>query len=215
MKIILSSLFSGGVTNPQVLVSGAIFQSTRVLDCVRLFATQWTVACPAPLSRGFPRQEYWSGLPLPPLGDLPIPGIELVSPVASALTGGFFTTEPPEQSIILTVWVKKQICLFFSLPDPELCVSHRYTLILARRRKANLVYICVQITSKPEGNWLRQTLEHDFLKDYCLKMYQSVVKRWEQISTKKYRFPWQSISHFILLKKNFMILCTEAFLESL
>ena len=91
-------------------------------------------------------------MPLPPLGDLPIPGIELVSPVASALTGGFFTTEPPEQSIILTVWVKKQICLFFPLPDPELCVSHRYTLILARRRKANLVYICVQITSKPEGN---------------------------------------------------------------
>ena len=40
---------------------------------------------------GFPRREHWSELPLPPLGDLPGPGIELVSP---ELAGGFFTTEP-------------------------------------------------------------------------------------------------------------------------
>jgi len=41
---------------------------------------------------GFPRQEYWSGLPLPSPGDLPDPGIEPMSP---ALAGGFFTLEPP------------------------------------------------------------------------------------------------------------------------
>ena len=41
---------------------------------------------------GFPRQEYWSGLPFPSLGDLPDPGTE---PASSALAGGFFTTEPP------------------------------------------------------------------------------------------------------------------------
>ena len=41
-----------------------------------LFATPWTVACQAPLSMGFSRQEYWSGLPFPPPGDLPDPGIE-------------------------------------------------------------------------------------------------------------------------------------------
>ena len=46
----------------------------------------------APLSVGFSRQEYWSGLPFPPPGDLPHPGIEPVSPL---LTGRFFTTEPP------------------------------------------------------------------------------------------------------------------------
>ena len=40
---------------------------------------------------GFPRQEYWSGLPFPSPGDLPDPGMELASP---ALAGGFFTTEP-------------------------------------------------------------------------------------------------------------------------
>ena len=43
---------------------------------VWLFATKWTVACKAPLSMGFSRQEYWSGLPCPPLGDLPDPGVE-------------------------------------------------------------------------------------------------------------------------------------------
>ena len=59
-------------------------------------ATPWTVACLAPLSLGFPRQEYWSGLPFPSPGDLPDPGIEPESP---ALTGRFFTTEPPGKPI--------------------------------------------------------------------------------------------------------------------
>ena len=44
------------------------------------FATLWTVALQAPLSMGFPRQEYWSGLPFPLPGDLPNPGIEPMSP---------------------------------------------------------------------------------------------------------------------------------------
>ena len=54
------------------------------------FVTSWTVACQAPLSMGFPRQEYWSGLPFSSTGDLPDPGIEAMSP---ALAGGFFTTK--------------------------------------------------------------------------------------------------------------------------
>ena len=48
-------------------------------SCVRLFATLWTVACQVPLSIGFSRQEYWSGLPCPPPGDLPNPGVSYVS----------------------------------------------------------------------------------------------------------------------------------------
>ena len=62
------------------------------LSRVQLFATPWTVACQATLSMGFSRQEHWSGLPCPPPGRLPDPGIEPASPV---LAGGFFTTEPP------------------------------------------------------------------------------------------------------------------------
>ena len=55
-------------------------------DC---FVTPWTVARQAPLSMGFPRQDYWSGLPCPPPGHLPDPGMEPESP---ALAGGFSTT---------------------------------------------------------------------------------------------------------------------------
>ena len=54
----------------------------------------WTVACQAPLSMGFPRQEYWSGLPFPSPGDLPKPKIKPKSPVSPALAGGFLTTVP-------------------------------------------------------------------------------------------------------------------------
>ena len=60
----------------------------KLLSRVRLFATLWTVTHQAPLSLGFSRQEYWSGLPCPPPGDLPDPGITLVSPVAPALQAG-------------------------------------------------------------------------------------------------------------------------------
>ena len=49
------------------------------------FATLWTIAHQAPLSMGFSRQEYWSGLPRPSPGDLPNPGMELTSPEAPAL----------------------------------------------------------------------------------------------------------------------------------
>ena len=51
-----------------------------VLSCIQLFETPWTVAHQAPLSMGFPRQEYWSGLPFPSPGDLPNPAIEPRSP---------------------------------------------------------------------------------------------------------------------------------------
>ena len=51
----------------------------KSLSHVQLFATPWTVVCQAPLSMGFSRQEYWSGLPYPPPGDLPNPGIEPTS----------------------------------------------------------------------------------------------------------------------------------------
>ena len=59
---------------------------------VRLFATLWNVTCQALLSMGFSRQEYWSGLPFPPPGDLPDLGIEPMSLISPALAGGFFTT---------------------------------------------------------------------------------------------------------------------------
>ena len=52
---------------------------------VQFFVTPWTAACQAPLSMGFSRQEYWGGLPFPPPGDVPDPGIK---PVSLVLAGG-------------------------------------------------------------------------------------------------------------------------------
>ena len=59
---------------------------------ILLFLTLWTVAHQAPLSMGFSRQEYWSGLSCPPPGDLPNPGIEPTSLMSPALAGIFFTS---------------------------------------------------------------------------------------------------------------------------
>ena len=77
---------------------------------VRLFATLWTIAHQAPLSMGFSKQEYWSGLPLPTAGDLPDPGIETKSLVPPALADRFFTT---------VRMLVSQLCL--TLCNPMVC----------------------------------------------------------------------------------------------
>ena len=66
---------------------------------VRLFVTPWTVAHQAPLSTGFSRQEYWSGLPFPSPGDLLDQGIEPRSLMSPALADAFFTTRTTNQFI--------------------------------------------------------------------------------------------------------------------
>ena len=73
----------------RVQVYGVLLNPCGVLSSVRHFPTPRTIARQAPLSMGFSRPEFWSGLPFPPPGDLPDPGIEPASP---ALAGGFFTT---------------------------------------------------------------------------------------------------------------------------
>ena len=72
-----------------------LYYATCVLTFVspvQLFVTQWTIACQAPLSLGFSRQEYWSGLPSPSLGDLPDLGMEPRFLMSLALASAFFTT---------------------------------------------------------------------------------------------------------------------------
>ena len=71
----------------------------KLLSCIRFSVTPQTVACQVPLSMGFSRQEYWSGLLFPSPGDLPNPAIKPGSPVSPALAGRFFTTEPPGKSL--------------------------------------------------------------------------------------------------------------------
>ena len=68
------------------------YHLVKLLSHVQLFVTSWTVAHQAPLSMGFSRQAYWSGLPFPSPGDLHNPGIEPRSP---ALRADALTSEPP------------------------------------------------------------------------------------------------------------------------
>ena len=89
-------LIGGSVTLKPVLFRGPC---AGVLSHVRLSVTPWTVAFQAPLSAGFSRQEYWSGLPIPSPGDLPDPGIKPTS-MSPALASGFFLLAPPGKPFI-------------------------------------------------------------------------------------------------------------------
>ena len=71
----------------------------KLLSRVRLFATSWTVACQAPPSMEFSRQQYWSGLPFPSPGYLPDPGIELGSPALQADSTMWATREGRNASV--------------------------------------------------------------------------------------------------------------------
>ena len=73
----------------------------------------WTAACQAPLSMGFSRQEYWSGLPCPPPGYLPDPGIKPASLMSPALAGEFFTTSATWEALWITLiyfWMSNPPC---------------------------------------------------------------------------------------------------------
>ena len=73
---------------------------------VQLFVTPWTVACLAPLSMGFSRQEYWSGLPCSPPRDLPNPGIKPISPALL------------HYRQILCYWVTREaLCSVYEIPN--------------------------------------------------------------------------------------------------
>ena len=91
-----------GDTGDSVVSSLACVRA-HFLSRVHLFATPWTVSLPSPLSMGFPRPEYCSGLPFPPPEDLPHPGIEPTSPGSLALLENSLPTEPPGKPL---VWQK-------------------------------------------------------------------------------------------------------------
>ena len=88
-------------SRPEGLSTGAAPEHLGVrascFSCFQLFAAPWTVAHQPPLSVGFSRQEYQSGLPCPSPGNLPDPGTEPTYLISPALAGGFFTTVPSGQ----------------------------------------------------------------------------------------------------------------------
>ena len=114
-------------------------------SCTRLLATLWTLAWQAPLFMGFSRQEYRSGSPCPPPGDLPDPGIKPASltsnPHLYALAGRFFTTSATWE-FLPVIW-------------PNMC-----------KIKFNIIYFnwtslrvqCLRICLPIQGNWQVQCL---------------------------------------------------------
>ena len=106
---------------------------------VRLFVTLWTVACQAPLSMGFSRQEYWSGLPCPPPEHLPNPGLEPVSLTSPALVGGFFTTSTIWEAPHLYMVIYKYVCVYVCV-----CIYiHTYIYIYTHIHIYIYIYICM------------------------------------------------------------------------
>ena len=94
-----------------------------ILCRVWLFATPWTVNCQAPLSMGFPRQEYWSGLSLPSPGDLPKAEVEPGSP---ALQVDSLPTEPPRKlnkCLLRTFFLIYQAFSSIDVPKTDKAVS--------------------------------------------------------------------------------------------
>ena len=98
MDCSLPGSYVHGIFQARVLEWGAIAFSGMYAKspqyCLTLFVTPWTIACQAPLSMGFPRQEYWSGLPCPPPRNLPDPGMEPVSLMSPALQSGSLPLVP-------------------------------------------------------------------------------------------------------------------------
>ena len=84
----------------------------QVISIVSDSATLWTIACQAPLSMGFSRQEYWSALPCPPPEDLPSPGIESTSLMYSALGGGSLPLVPIGKPICVCVYIYIYIYMY-------------------------------------------------------------------------------------------------------
>ena len=111
--------------------------------------TPWTVAHQAPLSMGFPRQEYWSGLPIPSPGDLPDSGIK---PASSALADRFFTSGPPGKPKVALGFIYLFIFLGNTVYErlyPVYDINHVRIDIMTRiklgEKNLSFVKICIPI----------------------------------------------------------------------
>ena len=125
-----------------------------MLSCfsrVRLCVTLCFIAHQAPLSMGFPRQGYWSGIPFPSPGDLPDPGIKLASLMSPALAGGFFITsamEPRDQPLLNSCPGFPSAVFLTSNSVDEFCLFSYFMLVKSYRVSvllilASFIQLCV------------------------------------------------------------------------
>ena len=108
----------------------------KLLQCIWLIATLWTIAHQAPLPMGSSRQEYWSRLPYPPPGNLPDPGIEPVSHKSPALANSLFTASATwEAPSFSCSWLNLSSSSFFTVHIfliPPLLLPYKYINLLRR-----------------------------------------------------------------------------------
>jgi len=98
-----------------------------MLNCfspVWLCVILWTTSCQAPLLMGFSKQEYWGGLPCPPPGDLPDPGIKPVSLMSPALASRFFITSATWEADNMGKYSKKWHNINSQLKEPQQCTTY-------------------------------------------------------------------------------------------
>ena len=96
---------------------------------VWLCATRWTIAHQAPLSMGFSRQECWSGLPCPPPGDLPNPGIKAMSLRSPGLAGRFFTTCTTSEDSVQLSSVRLFVTPWTAARQASLSITNSWSLL--------------------------------------------------------------------------------------
>ena len=113
--------------------------------------TPWTVVCQAPLSLGFFKQEYWLGLPFPPPGDLPNPGIVITSPGSPALAGRFSATEPPGKPMTCLRSHKQKL---EPKADPLTARSGHFSLLAFFAKTVESLLKVSPRTKRINENWL-------------------------------------------------------------
>ena len=124
----------------------------QLLNCIQLFVTLWTVACQAPLSMEFSRQEYWSRLPFPPPRDLPDPKIEPTSPLSPVLRADALLLNhqgSPEEYHVLFVWIS---ALYAAASHHSVCDSG---LIASYTMKAGRGPFCLFVYPGDSGTYHR------------------------------------------------------------
>ena len=149
---------------PECMLSGSwgmpVLWLSIVFKCVLsrfsrvwLFTTLWTVVCQAPLSMGFLRQEYWSGLPFAPPGDLP--------DVSPALAGRFFRTSSTWETLSLQVYV----CVLVTQSCPTLCDPTNCSLpgSLSVEFSRQEYWSGMPFPSPGDLQWLKGTIKNNHL----------------------------------------------------
>ena len=145
-----------------------------MLSCfshVQLFVTLWTIACQAPLSMGFSRQEYRSGLPCPPPRDLPAPGIEPIFLMSPALAVRLLPGKPSKGCIQYKRAPEFLISFFYKIPTMKIRRHIKYLLEIHGIQKDLFKEVLTSMFEKNSGKTLRHLMGFSELDEKALLLF--------------------------------------------